>query len=322
MNHSPDNESFGFIQITDCHLMDTPHSLLRGLCTHFTLRRVLQHIARHHAGEIDFILGTGDYVCFPTERQYGCFADAIQLRADGPFPGPRALGFAGLEDVPIYLLPGNHDGNEPFIRCLFPGSPVPDSLDFAFTHKGIRFICLDTPRYVMRPLPHADLDPMCPSSMRLLERECAALPDDAPIIVAMHLPAAPITELPWAACEMPSDMDRAWQILEPKNVLAILHGHVHATKERTVQGVPVLALRATATQWADGAELIPTTQRPHYRVVRIRDGQFSHENVEVDTEWGNVDLERGVPMNEQGFAEAGGSAVEHLFYNEPPNREF
>ncbi len=322
MTRSPDSENFSFIQITDCHLMDTPDSLLRGLCTHFTLRRVLQHIARHHADEIDFILATGDYVCFPTDRQYRCFADAVQLRPDAPFPGPQTLGFAGLERTPIYFLPGNHDANEPFIRCLFPGSPVPDSLDFAFTHKGVRFICLDTPRYVLRALPHDDLDPMCPSSMSHLESEFAAISGDTPIMLAMHLPTAPIEALPWAACEVPSDMDRAWQLLEGKNVLAILHGHVHATKERTVHGVPVLALRATANQWADGAELIPTMQSPHYRVVRIRDGRFSHENVEVDTEWGNVDLEPNVPMNERGFAEAGGSTVEHLFYNAPPVREF
>lgn len=322
MTRSPGSESFCFIQITDCHLMDTPDSLLRGLCTHFTLRRVLQHVARHQADKVDFILGTGDYVCFPTDRQYRCFADAVQLRPNGPFPGPPTLGFAGLADMPVYFLPGNHDGNEPFIGCLFPGSPVPDSLDFAFTHKGVRFICLDTPRYVLRPLPHPDLDPMCESSMRLLEHECASLSDDTPIVVAMHLPAAPIAELPWAACEIPSDMDRAWQLLARKNVLAVLHGHVHATKERMVNGVPVLSLRATANQWADGPELIPTTQRPHYRVVRIHDGRFSHENVEVDTEWGNVDLQQDVPMNERDFAEAGGSAVEHLFYNEPPSREF
>ena len=315
-------DHFSFVQITDCHLMDTPDSLLRGLCTHFTLQRVLQHIARHEADKVDFILGTGDYVCFPTDRQYACFADAIQLRCNAAFPGPQGLGFPGLEDMPIYFLPGNHDGNKPFINQLFPGSPVPDSLDFAFTHKSVRFICLDTLRYVLRDLPHPDTDPLRESSMRLLESECASLPDEMPVIVAMHLPAAPVDELPWADCEVPEDMERFWQLFARKNLLAILHGHIHTTKERVVNGVPVLSLRATANQWADGDDLIPTTQPPHYRVVTVADGRFSHRNVEVDTEWGNVDLTKGTPMNEQAFAQVGGSATKHLFYNEPPNREF
>ena len=312
MTRSPSSDRFSFIQITDCHLMDTPDSLLRGLCTHFTLRRVLQHIARHESAAADFILGTGDYVCFPTDRQYRCFADAIQLRSsDNPFPGPQTLAFPGLEGMPIYFLPGNHDRDETFIRQFFPGSPEPDSLDFAFTYKGVRFLCLDTPRFVLRPIPPPARDTMCESSMRFLETECASLSDETPVVVAMHSPAAPVTEMPWVEGEMPTDIDSFWELLAGKNILAVLHGHIHATKEREVGGVPVLSLRATANQWADGADMIPTTQAPHYRVVTVEDGRFSHRNVEVDTNWGNVALETGVPMNERGFAEAGGSAVEH-----------
>ncbi len=317
-------ERFSFIQITDCHLLDTPGSLLRGLCLHFTLQRVLQHIARHEAAGADFILGTGDYVSFPLDRPYQCFAGAIHLRPGAAFPGPQRLDFPGMEGMPIYFVPGNHDQDGPFLRHLFPGSPAPGSLDFAFTHKGVRFLCLDTPRFVNRPIPPPRRDRMPASSMRLLERECARLPRETPIIIAMHLPAAPVAEMPWVEGEMPEDMDRVWELLQGRKVLALLHGHIHATKEREVKGVPVLGLRSTGNQWADGdvQVLIPTTMAPHFRVVTVEDGRLSHRNVEVDTTWGNVDLQPGLPMTERGFLEEGGPAVRHLIHGEPPVREW
>ena len=68
--------------------------------------------------------------------------------------------------------------------------------------------------------------------------------------------------------------------------------------------------------------LVPTTLAPHFRVVTVDDGRLIHRNVEVDTTWGNVGLQPGLPLTERAFLEEGGPAVRHLIHGDPATREW
>src|SRR5215216_1189028 len=136
--------TFSFIQMTDHHLRESEATFTDGYSTAYALRALLRHIAQNTAVQADFLVSTGDLVDTASATSYHTLRDLLDLRivAEGP-PGPHLISTEGLHDVPLYLLPGNHDDRVVFYRHLFPGTPSGSLANAVFQHKGIQFVCLD-----------------------------------------------------------------------------------------------------------------------------------------------------------------------------------
>src|SRR5918993_3038651 len=110
---------FSFIQITDHHLLESEEQLREGFSPGHALRMVMKHIAETVADKADFIISTGDLVEPPTALTYQCATKLLGVRAPASLPGPQKVNIEGLNNYPMYFLPGNHDDRELMTRHLF-----------------------------------------------------------------------------------------------------------------------------------------------------------------------------------------------------------
>jgi Icc protein len=261
---------FTFIQITDHHLRESEAALLHGYAPAYALRAVLDHIARHDAGQAAFLLSTGDLVETPTAACYQTFQTVCHLQpTPAPPPGPLRVTLAGGQAYPLYVLPGNHDDRAQFYRSLFPAAPPAARLHAMFAHQGVQFVCLD-----WGPGAQAVADPS------LLAFLAAALRDDRPTVLLMHHHLVPLGSR-WLDGLLAANRDRFWATVRGRNVLGILCGHAHATYETMVEGVPVLGLRSTAPQFVLQDEPLLCLQPLHYRVVTVHPDHLTSRIVEV-----------------------------------------
>ena len=134
---------FSFVQITDHHLLETEDQLREGFSPGYALRMVMKHIAENVAEKADFIISTGDLVEPETDATYQCAVRLLGIRSSAALPGPQRVNVAGLQDYPMYFLPGNHDDRALMTHYLFPASNAPDLYNLTFVHKGVQFIFMD-----------------------------------------------------------------------------------------------------------------------------------------------------------------------------------
>jgi 3',5'-cyclic-AMP phosphodiesterase len=262
--------TFSFVQITDHHLTESENRLLRGFSTWHSYRAVLRHIATHVAGQIDFIVSMGDLVDPAPDAAYRnvlatLAADPTGARA----PGPLYISAEGLANVPMYFMPGNHDDLAAMLRVIFPGSPAMERMNVVFEHSGTRFVCLDWGR-----------EAEARAGDNLFDFLARNLADGAPCVILTHHPVARVG-VEWLDNFLAPDLDRFWATVHGRNVLGILAGHVHMTTEQIVQGIPVYTLRSTAFQFAREPRSYMTLEKPHYRLVTIRDGVLTSRVYEV-----------------------------------------
>jgi Icc protein len=262
--------NFSFIQITDHHLTASDAEFVFGYSTRYAFRTVLQHIAQHTAGLADFIFSTGDIVNDPTEAAYQSFLKMIGTRdQSAAMPGPLFISAEGLQDFPLYLLPGNHDDRNNFFSCLFPKSPPAPLMNVAFIHKGIQFICLDFG-------PDAKTT-IHPETLDFLAR---SLGTDTPSIMMLHHQLVPMGSR-WLDEFMADDTAQFWEVVTGHNVLGIFCGHLHLTYEKVVNDIPIFGLRSTSFTFALQDEPLPCLLPPHYRLVTLQDGKLTTQIFEV-----------------------------------------
>jgi 3',5'-cyclic AMP phosphodiesterase CpdA len=267
--------AFSFIQITDHHLRETAEQLTFGFSTDYAFRTVLRHIAERDASRADFIVTTGDLVNTGTDAEYQRVRRLLGLREASAAPGPQLATVEGMRDMPMYFLPGNHDPREAFMRNMFPQPGVtyapPAHMNCAFKHKGIQFVCID-----WGPDNKAVLYP------HMLEFLKERLADNAPTIILTHHAFTPLG-IPRLDSFLPDDLDKFVDVVSGRNVLAIFHGHFHATYETSVAGIPVYGLRATTFGFAaNGDAMYYVLQSPHYRVVTVNGQTVTTEIVKVE----------------------------------------
>ena len=261
---------FSFIQITDHHLTAADSEFLRGFSTRHALRTVLRHIAHNAGTHVDFIVSTGDLVDIPSEASYQASLELLGVQNNlAEIPGPLHISAEGLQNLPMFVLPGNHDDRKNFYKYLFPQSQSASIMNAAFIHKGIQFICLD-----WGPESKSTAHP------EMLEFLAQTIKMDSPSIIMMHHQLAKL-ESKWLDDFIADDTSRFWEIIAQKPVLGIFCGHVHATYESTVNGVPVFGLRSTAPQFVLQDEPLACLLPPHYRLVTIQNSTLTTQIFEV-----------------------------------------
>jgi 3',5'-cyclic-AMP phosphodiesterase len=256
--------NFSFIQITDHHLLETEDTIREGFSPGYALRMVMRHIAENVADKADFIISTGDLVEPCTDKTYQCAISLLGVRSSAALPGPQHINVEGLQDYPMYFLPGNHDDREMMTRYFFPESKAPGLYNLTFVHKDVQFIFMD-----WGPESKACF---LPETRVFLAQ---ALQADLPSVLVCHQHVKRIGSR-WLDNFIADEIGDFWDmILEPgvkEKVMAILCGHVHITYEEEYRGVPILGLRSTAYPFARTDEFQLLLAPPHYRYVHINDG--------------------------------------------------
>lgn len=263
--------SFSFIQIADHHLHERDDSLSRGFNPAYAFRKVLKHIAEHNAQRADFLVTTGDIVDNGTDAGYRATLERLKLEfeANEP-PGPHRVSGEGLARLPMYFLPGNHDPRAVYFRNLFPKMAAREWNNVAFTHKGIRFVCIDW--------GDETVGVVYPAMLEFLAEQ---LEPNAPTVILSHHPVVRVGA-DWLDSYLAVDVDKFWDVVRGKNVLAVFTGHLHMTYETMVENISVYGLRATTFQFALTPQPLLTLQPPHYRVVTVDEGKVETEIVEVE----------------------------------------
>lgn len=261
---------FSFVQITDHHLTESDTVLLDGFSTRYAFRSVLKHIAQNTGIQVDFIVSTGDIVENPTESAYQAFLDIVNVsHVSTEMPSPLFISVEGLQDFPMYLLPGNHDDRKNFFKYLYPKTSSANLMNAAFVHKEIQFICLDFGP-ASKAVVHSE-------TLNFLSQ---SLNTNLPCIILMHHQLVKIDSR-WLDEFIADDLQRFWDTLEGHNVLGIFCGHIHTTYEKEINSIPVLGLRSTACPFVLQDEPLACLMPPHYRVITIQNGTLSTRIFEV-----------------------------------------
>jgi len=257
-------EAFSFIQISDHHLLASEEQLREGFSPGYAMRMVMRHIAKHVAEKVDFIISTGDLVDPCTNENFRGAVKFLGLKLSAALPGPQKINIEGLQDFPMYFLPGNHDDRDMFTRYLFPDSKAMDLFNVAFNHKGVQFVFMD-----WGPETKAYL---YPETRKFLEQ---ALGANLPSVIVCHQQVKKIGTR-WLDAFLADNLDEFWDVVtDPKvkkKVLGILCGHTHLTYEEQYEGIPILGVRSTAFSFATTDEPLMLLTPPHYRYVHIQDG--------------------------------------------------
>ncbi|MEU8222310.1 metallophosphoesterase [Kribbella sp. NPDC048915] len=178
------------------------------------LRRVTSYV---RSCAVDVVLVTGDLADHGLPAEYDELAGELDL------------------DVPVLVLPGNHDVSQPlraglaaFVKSSGTGHPVHQVHDVG----PLRLVLVDS------TVPGADHGLLSADSLTWLD---GVLRDahDGPLFVAMHHPPLELHH-PVMDQWMLNDRDAFAEVLTGRPVTAILTGHVHNAIVTTFAGHPVL----------------------------------------------------------------------------------
>jgi len=261
---------FSFVQITDHHLPESESSLVRGFSPTYAFRAVVRHIAENIASSIDFVISTGDLVDPASQAAYQTLSHMLGLNGKaGDAPGPRLVSVEGLNEFPMYFMPGNHDDRQYFFQYLFPQTQLTPLMNVAFTHKAVQFICIDWGTQA-KAVTYDETLSFLASSLRT----------DLPSIVVTHHHVVP-TGSRWLDDFIADDVERFWDIVEGRNVIGILCAHTHLTYEKVVGDIPVYGIRSTAFPFVLQDEPLICLLPPQYRLVTIHDNVLTTRIFEV-----------------------------------------
>lgn len=195
--------------LSDIHLDGSEEARLR-------LRRIRSYLAGF-SRPVDVILVTGDLADHGLPAEYA--EVAAELRSD----------------VPVLMLPGNHDVTDPlragltsYVDSPGVGHPVHQVREVA----GARFVLVDS------TVPGENHGLLSDKSLDWLDgvlRESF----DGPVFVAMHHPPLELHH-PVMDQWMLHDRDTLETVLAGKPITAVLTGHVHNAIITTFAGHPVL----------------------------------------------------------------------------------
>lgn len=247
-------ESFGatvmprILHITDTHLLSRPEGVASGWCTQASLDAVLKHITEN---EKDYaaVLVTGDLVHDESRAGYERLARRL----------------TGLE-VPVCVLPGNHDDPERLRRCM--------------QSAGIHAVTpLVLGNWRVIPLDsHVSGEvggKLGADQLRALQTTLDECVED--VLLAVHHPPVPVGS-PWMDRMGLADGDELLRLGSRfPCVRGIVFGHVHQVFEAEHRAIKLYATPSTCRQFRPGSgEYAEDTAAPGYRCIHLEpDGGLS-----------------------------------------------
>ncbi len=265
------SSGFSFVHISDHHLFESETRYEYGFSTAYAFRQVIRHIAENVASEADFIVTTGDVAKTSSKETYKHIVKMLNANLSEKLQsGHLQISLEGLDNYPLYVLPGNLDDRDNFYRYLAPNISQKSPMNGVFTHKGVCFISLDwgskaKARYM-------------PVMSDFLKNE---LQTNQSNILLMHHHITPVG-IPWIDEFIADDVGEFIGLISRyKNILAIICGHTHCTYETEVEGIPVYGIRSTAPQFVSQTEPLLCIKDPHYRLVRVDSGKITTETFTV-----------------------------------------
>lgn len=180
------------------------------------LRRVTSYLLGF-TRPVDVVLVTGDLADHGTEY------DEV------------AAELAVFGEIPVLVLPGNHDAGEPlrtglssYVDAPGSGHPVHQVRDVA----GARFVLLDT------TVPGADHGLLGPESLEWL-RGVLDEPVDGPLFLAFHHPPVGLHH-PTMDQWLLTEPEAFAEVIRDRPITALLAGHLHNALTTTFAGHPLL----------------------------------------------------------------------------------
>jgi 3',5'-cyclic-AMP phosphodiesterase len=241
-------------QISDLHLR-TDGSLLQD---RIDTRRALQNCIAHVNGldpRPDVVLATGDLVDLALPDDY-----------------PALRGMLSRLDMPVYVIPGNHDDRDAMRRAFGDLRYLPEKgqfLHYTVEDYSLRLIGLDT------MLPGEVSGGLCAARMRWLADRLIEQPE-RPTLIFMHHPpfASGIAFLDTPPFEGGEVMARL--LAANRQVRQVVCGHIHRAIHLNWAGTCASVAPSTVYQMAlsfdPDRQFGPTDDPPAISLYRWRDG--------------------------------------------------
>lgn len=208
-------------QISDLHICDE----WEGVDPAARVERVVEAV-RSLPNPVDAVLVSGDLTDDGNEQSY-----RVARRLLGRF------------DVPVHVLPGNHDD-----RCRLreafdlPGSGV-EPINYSVSVGSLRIVVFDS------VVPGQDPGAYSPEQLAWLDEELGR-ESGSPTLLALHHPPLP-TGLPsWDAINLPAGEREAMTAVVARHpqLCVIVGGHLHRTAAGALAGCPVFSAPSAALQ--------------------------------------------------------------------------
>ena len=215
-------------QISDPHISIPGGRMDRAYATASHLQRAVAHL-NALGPRPDVVLATGDLVDAGDVEEYRRL---------------RAL-LAPLQ-MPVFLIPGNHDAREPLLAVFADHAYLPRDggfLQYAVEDYPVRLLALDT------LVPGESGGELCAERLAWLDTGLAEAPD-RPTVVFMHHPPFRTGLNKMDEMGLAGGEDLARVIRRYGNVEAILCGHIHRPITRRFAGTVAIVCPGTAHQIA------------------------------------------------------------------------
>ena len=217
---------FTFVHISDSHIGASNSEL--------HLKQVISD-ARSIYPEVDFIINSGDITDWGTEEEWRIYDEIISSTA-----------------IPVFNAMGNHDSRWSDNGTNYFTKLYGDTY-YSFDHKGYHFIILNS-SVLQEQYGH-----FSKSMLDWLKKDLENSEENQPIILALHHPL-------FLEKKFVSNQHELIKILEPFNVILILTGHGHGTRNWRVNGIDFLMTDGTMDR--DFSYLIIQLDKQNVRVLK------------------------------------------------------
>jgi len=240
-------------QITDCHIVEAGELLNDRVDTATMLSEAVAHI-NHMAPRPDVVVATGDLVNTGTPAEYAVLAPIVSKL-----------------DVPLLVIPGNHDDRtllrDTFNSQLPAGGPT-DRIDYVVDTWPLRLVGLDT------TIPGDNSGLFSADQMMWLDEALGAKPDRPTLIFQHHPPF--VTGIAWMdAVGLAGRELEAELLARHPQVCGVVCGHIHRNIHTTIAHTAVSTSPSTGAQVALALDGTPYEYVDELGVVTIH--QWSAE---------------------------------------------
>lgn len=241
---STSGKNLRILQFSDTHLYEEDSGALLGLNTRRSLNACIQ-LAKQHHWPADLILVTGDLVHDYSIRGYEYFYNTFNTL-----------------NVPIWVIPGNHDSRE-LIQTYLRGGNFIEPRHQVFAHWQI--IMLDS------SVPACEYGTLHADQLEHLQR-CLQQQPDLHALIALHHPPVAIGS-PWLDRIGLRNSDALFQILtQHSQAKALIWGHVHQAFEQQSDGIGLYATPSTCVQFKPRSNDFEVDYRmPGYRWILLQE---------------------------------------------------